>query len=433
MGKMPKSAGFVAVLAFVAALVIVPATTAGSATLASLDFVPQRKCTETYLGGLGDKRKTVSVGQNLATAVTALSNGDTLVVSPGDYVISYEVVIKNKSDITICSGPTARPTIKQTANPYGILSVANSYNVHIEGLELFSINDAKHDNVTGIGVIEGSHHVEVWDNWLHDLPACGVCSARSMGFNDYRYNRIWTTAGYSRYNQSAISLYSSRNNGQPSRDGNGYSDYVVGNMIWNSQRVRGRVTDGNCIIIDSNNGDRTNAAYLGRVYVANNLCVANYGRGVHVVSSNNVDVVANTLWHNIRDGLDGHQGELDAIYSSNVNFVNNLVETVPAANVFDSWGIGANVAMAGNLFNGPTDRQFAGSGYTMVADPAMIALTNPQSDPRAGDFRPRNGSVTIGAGVTSYHDFYHDVPLPKVDFAGKPRPASSPTVGALEP
>ena len=83
MGKMPKGAGFGAVLALVAALVIVPATTAGSATSASLDFTPQRKCTQVYLDGLGAKKKTVSVGQNLATAVTALSNGDTLVVSPG--------------------------------------------------------------------------------------------------------------------------------------------------------------------------------------------------------------------------------------------------------------------------------------------------------------------------------------------------------------
>ena len=121
--------------------------------------------------------------------------------------------------------------------------------------------------------------------------------------------------------------------------------------------------------------------------------------------------------------------ELDAVYSSNVNFVNNLVETVPDANVFDSWGIGANVALAGNIFNGPTDRQFAGPGYTMVATPAMIKLTNPQSDPRAGDFRPQTGSVTFAAGVT----IHKDVLLPTVDFAGKPRPAGRPTVGALEP
>ena len=426
MVNILKRTGRLVVISVLTISALVPFLSNAPVAAASMDFTPQRKCTQAYLDGLTTTKKFVSPGQSIAAAVTALSNGDTLVINPGYYEITTEISIYNKTNVTICSGPTARPQIKMTANDWRIIGVSNSVGTHIEGLEVYSINDSKHDQVSGINIIEGSHHTEIWDNWAHDLPASGIGSARSNGFADIRYNKIWTTAAYSRYNQSALTLYFSRNTGQPPVDSNGYSDYIIGNMIWNSRRVSGHITDGNCIIIDSNIGNRTYAAYAGRTYIANNLCVANYGRGIHVAYSNNVDVVANTLWHNVRDGFDGHAGEMDSVYSANVHFVNNLVETTAPANVFDAYGMGANVTLAGNMFNGPTDRQFPGPGFTMIGSPM---LTNPQSDPRNGDFHPLPGSVTINAGVASHLD----VLMPTVDFTGKARTAATPTVGAFEP
>ena len=399
------------------------------------DFGPKRNCTASNTEGLP---RFSGTGAGLVAAVNALPSNSTLVIDPasnngGEYVVTAEMAITGKSNITICAAPGTRPRIKQTSNVWRIFTIANSANITIEGLEIYSIYDAKHDRVSGVQALEGAHHVRVWDMWVHDVPACGICSARSFGHNDFRYNRIWNTAAYSRYNQSGISIFANRNGAGQHDDETGYSDHLIGNMVWASRVLISRATDGNCIIIDNNNdnGDVSSRYFNGSTLIANNLCVANGGRGIHVLRSDNVDVVHNTLYHNLRaasgkaGGLDQHQGELDAPFSNNTRFVNNLSVAVPNGNVFDSWSMPATVRLAGNLFNGPTDRQPFSGGFTKIDDPAF---QRPSEDPRGADFRPQAAYVK-GDGVASFED----VLIPSVDFSGLPRSAETPTPGAFEP
>jgi hypothetical protein len=399
-------------------------------TIDPVDFHPQRHCTASTIPA---DAQSFSVGDLVAT-VNNLPSNSTLVIQPapnnGEYVVSLEMAIRGKQNVTICGAPGTRPRIKQTSNAWRIFTVADSSNITIEGLEIYSIYDANHDQVSGVQAIEGAHHVNIWDMWVHDVPACGICSARSQGHNDFRYNRVWRTAAYSRYNQSGISIFSNRIGGGAD-DTHGYSDYLVGNMVWASQVLLGRATDGNCIIIDNNNGDSKTPAFTGHTLIVNNLCVANGGRGIHMLKSNNVDVVNNTLYHDLRGasargtGLDGHQGEISVPYSSNLRIVNNLSVAIPYGNVFDSAAIGQNVQLAGNMFNGPTSRQPSG-GFTMIGSPL---LSNPQDDPSTGDFHPKAGSPVINAGTPSFGN----VVIPTVDFNGDSRNTASPSVGAFEP
>jgi hypothetical protein len=239
-----------------------------------------------------------------------------------------------------------------------------------------------------------------------------------------------------------MSLFSQRPGGGAD-DSLGYSDYLIGNMIWGSQKVSGgRTTDGNCIILDNNNGDNRTPAYGGRFLVMNNLCVANGGRGIHMLKSNNVDVVNNTLYHDLRSararggGIDQHQGELSIPGSSNLRIVNNLSIAVPYGNVFDAAAMGTNVQLAGNMFYGPGDRQPPQGGWTwsLTGDPMLAApqeLPNTAVSVTASEgFRPLVDSPVVNGGVRFLSPT--GTPITTVDFSGKARP-TLPSVGAFEP
>lgn len=399
-----------------------------ASAIETTDFTPQRFCTAETTAGLPVFSGT---GAQLVSTVNSLPSNSTLVIGAGYYEVSLEMAVLGKTNVTICGAPNTRPHIKMLTNQWRIFSVTNSSNVRIEGLELSSINDVAHDQVSGLQAIEGAHHVYFWDNWVHDIPACGICSARSMGHNDFRYNRIWNTANYSRYQQSGISLFNNRNGGG-ANDQYGYSDYVIGNMVWNSRNLVGRGTDGNCIIIDYFKGVSKVPAYTGKTYIANNLCVANGGRGIHMLSSDNIDVVNNTLYHDLRaatkrgTGLDGHQGEISVYKSSNLRIINNLSIAIPYGNVYDTGSTGTNVILAGNMFNGPTSRH-PSSGYTTIDDPLLVS---PNENPVLPgiDFRPATSSPVNNAGVASFTG----VLIPAVDFNGAPRNPAAPSVGAFE-
>jgi hypothetical protein len=410
-----------------------------------IDFAPQRHCKSPL-----PSDAIAFTGGDLAAKVNALPSNSTLVIYPAspvdpkiEYVVTAEMAITGKTNITICGAPNTRPRIKQTANVWRIFTIGNSSNITIEGLEIYSIYDANHDQVSGVQAIEGAHHVYIWDMWVHDVPACGVCSARSQGHNDFRYNQIWRTAGYSRYNQSGISLFNNRNGGgDNAHDLSGYSDYLIGNMVWASQKVGGRTTDGNCIIMDNNNGVPKVPAYTGRTLIANNLCVANGGRGIHMLESDNVHVVNNTLYHDLRGasargtGLDQHQGEISVYNSSNLRIINNLSVAIPYGNVYDTGSTGTNVVLAGNAFSGPTSRNPLG-GFTTITSPTGMFVA-PAEDPLTSgtDFRLQNGFSYSTVGVPSWPldpalitATNPRVIIPTVDFNGNPRPPK--TVGAL--
>jgi hypothetical protein len=399
-----------------------PVGTDAGSSAGGLDFVPGRKCTAATIAGATH----VNAGANLQNAVNALPNGGTLVVGAGSY--QGPIFVNGKQNVVICGAPGTRPVVSTSAD-LNIFDIASSSHVHIEGFELAGINDPSHSNQCGVKAGAATHHIAVWDTWIHDTPAAGIgASNDSGGHIDIRYNRVWNTAAYNGYHTSAVSFYELDNYGG-ANDANGYSDYIVGNMIFANAEKIANPTDGNCIIIDDNlntqQGNRSGGPYTGRVLVANNLCVNNGGRGIHFFSSDHGDAVNNTVYHDVRTAFDGSQGEMDAVGGHDINFLNNLSVAASPGNVFDSYALGSTVALSHNFFNGPVARNPI-SGFTSGGNPM---LTNPTLDPRSGDFRPRAGSPLIGAGTASLNG----AKAPHVDFFGKARSSTTPSIGAFEP
>jgi len=368
-------------------------------------------------------------GGDLHAAMQNLASGGTLVIAAGTYTLTSTVYIDNKHDIVICADPTGgRPKISATKITWEAIKITNSHNIHIEGLELYGNNDKSYPHADGISFDKDAHHVSAWDNWVHDFPGMGIGGGRNLGFIDIRYNMIWNTSNWSTYNKSGISLYALKN-GAGGNNADGYANYIIGNTIWNARALvpftmggYNKITDGNCIIIDATDGSQTGTApYTNRTLVANNLCVNNGGRCAHVFASAHVDVVNNTCYKNVTTAPDlTGSGELSANSCDDVVFANNIAVASSngvAVNTYQA----TNVSFKNNIYSG-NGAAVRGTG-DMVTAPG---LTNPQQDPRNGDFRVGTGSPSVGAGSAS---FLAVVPL---DLDGNKRP-NPPAIGALEP
>ncbi len=84
------------------------------------------------------------------------------------------------------------------------------------------------------------------------------------------------------------------------------------------------LSDGNGILIDSNNNTFDNLPYRGKILIENNLVYENGGSGIHSFRSDNVDVINNTvLYNNATPHL--NWGELFNNQSNNFRMYNNIV------------------------------------------------------------------------------------------------------------
>ena len=88
--------------------------------------------------------------------------------------------------------------------------------------------------------------------------------------------------------------------------------------------------------------------------ILNNICVGNGGRGIVVNRSDNVAAINNTLSGNAYH-LDQPGAELNAVYSSNVMFRNNLVSPNRPDQALMVWDV-QNVTTANNVYVASTRR-----------------------------------------------------------------------------
>jgi hypothetical protein len=164
-----------------------------------------------------------------------------------------------------------------------------------------------------------------------------------------------------------------------------------------------------------------------------------------MLKSDNIDVVNNTLYHDLRGaarrggGFDQHQGEISVYYSSNLRIINNLSVALAYGNVYDTGATGTNVVLAGNAFSGPTSRHPAG-GFTTIPSPEGIFVAPSETPPELPLAAPTNFQLKstwpwYGVGVTSSPSLpiagSLPVVIPTVDFNGDPRPLG--IVGAFAP
>ncbi|MGB7303453.1 MAG: hypothetical protein WBD13_04170, partial [Burkholderiaceae bacterium] len=287
----------------------------------------------------------------------------------------------------------------------------------------------------GVSVEDSSHHIVIKNNQLLDIGGGGINVTRSSHLSILG-NEIRNAAGQHPYCGSAINLYQLSNANNLPDDASGYSNYVVGNRVFNTVTMPGcdanadltdgvESHDGNCIVLDLFNQTQ----YTGnRTLVESNLCVANDGGGIHLWESGNTDVFNNTVFATGRKNYEGGLGVACAIWpTENVRFANNLVHAFGTATasrnrvlVATDFGLGclANIEHRHNVFinRDPVPGDIASVNINLTTDPADLAdcqsdanligiattdmgVVNPGIDPGSADFSLLSGvSLPVDLG-----------------------------------
>ncbi|MEM7274403.1 MAG: right-handed parallel beta-helix repeat-containing protein [Actinomycetota bacterium] len=294
------------------------------------------------------------------------------------------------------------------------IEVQGAAYVHISGF-VFTGRD---DSIHGSGVFgkDGSHDVVVADNVIVGFGGAGVSFVRSSRVT-VEHNEVRENAARSFYQSSGISLFEASG---PLRPNGGYTNVIRGNhVVGNYNGVpsrQGRLTDGNCIIVDFFN----EVGYQGSTLVENNVCIENGGRGVHVFNSSNVTARNNTLIGNgWSPDLHGGKAEMVAARGSNIAFYNNLVLNRDGVPSFLRSRADDAVFINNLVRSDPPD----GDG-NRVLDPGVEPLITTAPDVPLEAIRPVPGGPAIGSGRADLQ--------PPVDALGAARPPTG-ALGALEP
>lgn len=264
-----------------------------------------------------------------------------------------------------------------------------------------------------------AHHVTARNNRVHDCGGGGL----GTGYSDYitfEDNETFRNAFYSIYNCSGISLWQNMD----FDDKPGYHNIVRGNRSWQNENkgptplTEHKLTDGNGIIIDGMLGK-------GAILIENNLCWDNGGRGIQVLTSQNILIRNNTCAWNERtpEAISGGPGsDLRAQSSHACVFANNIVIGRSGQNFHDNWQ-SHDITYKNNLFFGYTSvSSEVGKDNLIGVDPLLRRASLGDATP---DFRPLPKSPVVGRAPAGSS--------PELDCAHRKRPASRPAdLGALE-
>lgn len=313
-------------------------------------------------------------------------------------------------------------------------------------------------NSAAISLPNGSHHITITGNTIHDATAHAVSA---HGGNDYIIvtgNEIYDNVRYTSVGGHAISFkdLDSGADAASTDTSNAVRIVVTGNHLhdnnnllvsWSPAKteVHIGIDEGKSIHIQDSTADKK--WDHGSILVANNLIER---AGNAAITTNNADrvlVVNNTIvdaGYLNRIIAAGDADPLAPDFRVNAairlaggkdNVVaNNLValsDSVVYAVDADPSVTSANTTIAGNMVSG-------GAGFNFRADATALSAgfvtvsTIGFVDPAAGDYRLRPGSVAINAGTTSPKDPNTGAALVTADITGAARVDGYLDVGAYE-
>ena len=376
-------------------------------------------------------------GQSIIVAFRTLNHagyqlqaGDTLLVMNGTYYgnVGDNVLTMYNSGradawITVKNYPGHSPVIRVYENYGGIAVYGPSY-IHIEGFKIVGSKDSityeyalsEKDNTSnlktthsGIGVYPRDNSDGSKMNPKHIIiKNCDIskCSGGGIAINGSDYvqilnNTVYECAFYSPWGTSGISIYQSWNS-----DANtGYKNFIIGNTCYKNENfipffLFGAISDGNGIIIDDNRNTQFNStagAYTGRTYIANNLLYDNGGRAVNIFESDNVTVINNTCYRNVRTPSHQNEGEFNVYEGDNIEFINNIVSPSTSIKPINI-ALGNNIAIRNNLWTQNSSLANPLGDNTVTGNSNFI---NPGIDPSTADFRLQANSPAIDAGTNT--------------------------------
>ena len=305
--------------------------------------------------------------KTLQRAQSVTNPGDVVNVLPGTYTApnARDVLQINRAGsaaawITYKAAPGAK--IQVSPNNWMGVEVLAPY-IIVEGFEVignarsvtrdFALHHA-HDgtipqtNSYGVGI--GSHHVRILDNKIHDNSGHGIGGGGDyvvISGNDVYGNGNWSpyaTGGVSQVQQGARQFDNAP----------GYHNFIIGNSIHDNVELIGNawaggaITDGNGIIIDSNQLGTT--PYTGRTLISNNVLTNNGAAGVLVYQSAHVDVFSNS---SVNNNFNVKEGEILAAKASDVRMFSNIMVARSGSYATGGGYADTNVAYDYNVVSGP--------------------------------------------------------------------------------
>ncbi len=324
-----------------------------------------------YVSGTGsdsnDGKSTGKAFRTLQKAHDLTNPGDTVWIMNGTYTSTNSDILSiyrsgaPRQYIRYKAYPGHTPKLKSGSNNWqGIYFNGVSY-ILIEGLTLEGNNDnvteeqartqlkdtngdGKYDAMelqpeyagVGIGINpdynnldQPSHHIIIRKNTVYNFGGGGI-GIQGSDFVVLEDNVVYNNAWYAPYGGSGISFYQNRDT-QP-----GYTGYRMiarRNISYGNRNLFPcacvdfeTITDGNGIIVDDLRNTQNGSPYgiyTGKTLLANNIVYENWGRGLHVFLSDNVDIINNTAFSNSY-GPTILQGDISVINASNVRAYNNI-------------------------------------------------------------------------------------------------------------
>ncbi len=374
-----------------------------------------------------DGKTPETAWQHLSKALAEQKAGDVFWLMDGVYdeelrgEAHYVLEVPGTADawIRYRAMPGHRPVIE--ASTTSAFEITQSF-IEIQGLEIRGTGFTT-ENSYGYGIVVArAHHVRVIDNEIHGFPTGGFGTRGSSHL--YLFNNVVHDNALWDANQgSGISFWRLEDRGFVD-DAAGYSNYIVGNILYrNENRVfcgfcgEDILTDGNAIIVDQNTMDEegNEAIYPGRTLIANNIAFDNGGRAINVFQSHRVDVFNNTAYQNLfTPNLDGNNGEISTFATEDVRIANNLIVPRPGRTGITTNG--KNQARQSNVIVvGRTGKE--GNDFLVTT----AGFVNASLDAAVADFRLRVSSPAIDVGIR----------LLPTDADNRPR-GDQPDVGAYE-
>jgi len=395
-----------------------------------------------YVSGTGNDS---AAGTSIATAWRTLNRasgivnpGDTVYALDGDYSdpYGYTALYINRAGtanawIRFKAYPGTHPTIHNTYWD-GVLLASQAAYIEIDGFKVLGPNKsltlAGAQSQTGIANplydgncigVDGSggtatqrpNHIRFVNNMVGECGGGGI----AVQFADYitiSDNIVYNNGWYGIYGNSGISVLGSWN----SDTFTGQKIFITNNRVFGNRNYipyvyAGRITDGEGIILDTNNNSLGNTGlppYAGRILVANNISYDNGSSGLLVFETDHADLINNSTYNNVQSPELSGGGELDLYGATDTNVINNILYAGAGQNPLQnvSWANCTGCTVNSNIYyNGPNTGTPIGGPNDITADP--LYEQPDATDLFAVSLKLKPGSPAIDAGQ-SWLDHYFD-------------------------
>jgi hypothetical protein len=354
-------------------------------------------------GNDGDTGTSIAnAWRTLNRASGVVNPGDTVFALDGDFSdpYGYTALYINRAGtanawIRFKAYPGTHPTIY---NQYwdGVLLGAQAAYIEIDGFTVIgpnadltlagaqsqagTANPLYDGNCVGVDGSAGTatqrpHHIRFIHNIIGECGGGGI-AVQQADYITITENTVYNSGWYSIYGQSGISILDSWNSDAYT----GEKIFITNNRVFGNRNYipyvyAGRITDGEGIILDTNNnslGSTGLAPYAGRILVANNISYDNGSSGLLVFETDHADIINNSTFNNVQSPELSGGGELDLYGATDTNVINNILYAGDGQNPLQnvSWAACTGCTVNSNIYyNGSNTGTPIGGPDDIVADP----------------------------------------------------------------